>query len=250
MRTILLSWVCFGSLLTLAHAADQRFTTLQAGSQVYSNVTVISSTPTVLYIQHAQGVGSVKLKELSPELQQQFGYDPNKAAEVEALQRKAQVDYVKTLTNQPQPKAESESVTKLYAKSFMNQPGPEMVIEKWLSDPAEVSDKFVLLEFWATWSEPCLKAIPHLNELHRKYGDKLVILALSDEPEAEVRKLTEPKLEFSSAIDTQRRTLQAVELTGIPHVLLMDPKGVVRFQGMPADLTEEKLNKLLDQFVR
>jgi cytochrome c biogenesis protein CcmG, thiol:disulfide interchange protein DsbE len=249
VRTILLSWVCCGSLLTLVHAADQRFDTLRAGSQVFSNVTVISSTPTVLYIQHARGVGSVKLKDLSPDLQQKFGYDPTKAAAVEALQKQAQVDYVKTLTNQPKPKAGSETVTKLYAKSLMGQPGPAIVIDKWLGDPADVTDKFVLLEFWATWSEPCLKVIPHLNDLHRRYGDKVAVLALSDEPEADVRKLTDPKIEFFSAIDTQRRTVQAVEVTGIPHALLMDPKGVVRFQGLPTDLTEEKLDKLLDAFV-
>jgi cytochrome c biogenesis protein CcmG, thiol:disulfide interchange protein DsbE len=249
VRTILLSWVCLGSLVIVTHAAEQRFDTLRAGSQLYSNVTVISASPTVLTFQHAKGVGSVKLKDLSPELQAKFGYDPKKAAEVESLQKKAQVDYVKTLTNQAASKAGSEAVTKLYAKSLVGQPGPEIAIEKWLSDPADVTDKFVLLEFWATWSEPCLKAIPQLNSLHAKYGDKLAVLGLSDEPEAEVRKLTDPKIEFASAIDTQHRTVQAVEVTGIPHVLLMDPKGVVRFQGLPADLTEDKLAKIFDQYV-
>jgi thiol-disulfide isomerase/thioredoxin len=250
VRTILLSLVWLGGLASSVRAADQHFDTLQVGKLVYSNVTVISTSPTALFIQHAKGVGSVKLKDLSPELQEKFGYDAQKAAAVEALQKKGQVDYVRTLTNATQTRAAPESVSKLYAKPLMNQPGPEVVIEKWLSDPAETADKFFLLEFWATWSEPCLKAIPHLNELHGRYGDKLVILALSDEPESEVRKQTEPKIAYSSAVDTQRRTAQAADVVGIPHVLLMDPKGIVRFQGMPGDLTEEKLEKILDQFAR
>lgn len=32
--------------------------------------------------------------------------------------------------------------------------------------------KVVVLDFWATYCPPCIKAIPHLNELKAKYGDK------------------------------------------------------------------------------
>jgi cytochrome c biogenesis protein CcmG, thiol:disulfide interchange protein DsbE len=250
VRTILLSLVWLGGLASSVRAADQHLDTLQVGKLVYSNVTVLSTSPTALFIQHTKGVGSVKLKDLSPELQQKFGYDAQKAAAVEALQKKGQVDYVKTLTNASPTRTAPESVSKLYAKPFMNQPGPEVVIEKWLSDPAETADKFFLLEFWATWCGPCRASIPHLNELRRRYGDRLVIVGLSDEAEADVRKLTDPRIEYSSAIDTQRRTMREVEVSGIPHVLLMDPKGIVRFQGLPGDLTEEKLEKILDQFAR
>jgi cytochrome c biogenesis protein CcmG, thiol:disulfide interchange protein DsbE len=259
MRTTLSSCAGLLGLLTLAHAADEHFDTLTAGQQVYSNVTVISSSPTVLYIQHAKGVGSVKLKDLTSELQQKYHYDPAKAAEAEALQKKAQTDYVTMLANQPrtkaepaaaQPDANTEPVTKLYAKSFLGQKAPDTVIEKWLGEAPDLQDKFVLVDFWATWCGPCRRSIPHLNELHRRYGDRLVIIGLSDEPEADVRKLADPKMEYFSAIDTQRRTMREVEVTGIPHGLLMDPKGIVRFQGMPSELTDEKLVKIFDEFVR
>src|SRR6478735_4808346 len=32
--------------------------------------------------------------------------------------------------------------------------------------------KLYLIECWATWCGPCVAAIPHVNELHRKYADK------------------------------------------------------------------------------
>jgi len=30
----------------------------------------------------------------------------------------------------------------------------------------------ILLDFWATWCEPCIQAFPHMNNLVEKYRDK------------------------------------------------------------------------------
>ena len=138
---------------------------------------------------------------------------------------------------------------KLWAKSFLNQKAPELTVEKWLTKEPDRKGKFVLIDFWATWCGPCRKAIPELNAFHKKFGDKLVVIGISDEPEAKVKSMTTPGIEYYSAIDTQARTKKAVEVKGIPHVLIIDPQGIVRWEGFPLldgfELTEKVVAEIL-----
>jgi thiol-disulfide isomerase/thioredoxin len=44
----------------------------------------------------------------------------------------------------------------------------------------ELKDKVLILDFWATYCEPCKDEIPHLNSLQAKYGeDKLRVVGLN-----------------------------------------------------------------------
>ncbi|PYJ07397.1 MAG: alkyl hydroperoxide reductase, partial [Verrucomicrobia bacterium] len=72
-----------------------------------------------------------------------------------------------------------------------------------------------------------------LNALHKKFGDKLVVIGVSDEPEEKVKSMATPSIEYFSAIDTKGRTKKQVEVKGIPHVLIIDPQGLVRWEGFP-----------------
>ena len=46
--------------------------------------------------------------------------------------------------------------------------------------------KVILLDFWATWCEPCREEIPHFVELQNKYGDQglqIIGVSMDDGPE-------------------------------------------------------------------
>jgi hypothetical protein len=68
------------TLACLAARADENLPVLKVGSEVYSNVTITSVTPTDIYFSYANGMGNAKLKNLDPALQEHFHYHGAKDA--------------------------------------------------------------------------------------------------------------------------------------------------------------------------
>jgi cytochrome c biogenesis protein CcmG, thiol:disulfide interchange protein DsbE len=141
---------------------------------------------------------------------------------------------------------------KMYGKSFYHQKAPEFIVEKWLSEEPDLKGKFVMIDFWATWCGPCKRAIPKVNQWAEKYAEQMVVIGLSDETEEKVLRMKSPVMEYYSAIDTKKRLKSTYQITGIPHVVVVDPEGIVRWQGFPFqpghELTDAVLEELFEKY--
>ena len=104
---------------------------------------------------------------------------------------------------------------------------------------SDYKGKVVILDFWATWCPPCVKEIPHFNELYKEYGEKgLVVLGVSlDRGGAQtVVDFKKNKLPISYPIVMGNREtggvyqnyLPAEERGGIPFTFVIDREGVIR----------------------
>jgi cytochrome c biogenesis protein CcmG/thiol:disulfide interchange protein DsbE len=93
--------------------------------------------------------------------------------------------------------------------------------------------KPVLIDFWATWCGPCRMVIPHLGELHRKYGkDGLVVIGLNlEDPRAErqaVRNFVKRYRMDYQNVFAQHAVYQffsGMAVARIPYTLLFGPDG-------------------------
>jgi thiol-disulfide isomerase/thioredoxin len=96
-----------------------------------------------------------------------------------------------------------------------------------LVSAADLAERVVLVDFWATWCPPCRGTLSWLGTVKEKYGDRVVVLALAVESdEAEVRTLAGTlKLPLRWAMRTPS-VLQAFgDVSAVPTLLMFDQKG-------------------------
>jgi len=244
-------------------AAPLKLDSLKVGSKVYSNITIVGANATDLYFTHDQGMANVKLKYVDENLRNHFHYDPKAAAEAERAQAEEDTAYQDVLAarivaamqkaalavKKAAATSEESLADPISDKSLLGKPAPALEIDKWLSEKPVLKGKFALIAFWAPWSIPCRKVIPQFNALQKKFSDKLVIVGVTSDSQEEVAEMAEPKLEFASGLDTKAKLFANAGVTSIPYVLLLDAKGVVRYQGHPGALDEKKLEALLPKNV-
>jgi len=238
---------------------NEHFSVLKAGIDTYSNVTVTIVTDTDIYFTYPHGMGNAKIWTLNPKLRSHFAYNAAAAAQANKAQAQADSQYRQQLlqssppsrqigdTSQTDPAADFVA-PQLYARSIRGQRAPEFVVERWLTDPPDSQGKFVLIDFWATWCGPCRRSIPELDEFYARFRGRLVVIGVSDESEADIRKMTDPQIDYAVASDPQRRMFKDLQITGIPHSILIDPHGIVRYEGMPNFLDDDKLQHFLDKY--
>ncbi len=119
-----------------------------------------------------------------------------------------------------------------------------------IPDDKNLENKYIVLEFWATWCAPCLGAVPHLNALQAKYKSKknLVFLSLTYENPEKTRKTLE-RIEFKTVVvsDQTKKTEKNFNVRGIPHTVLIDNKGIIKWIGTPLELTDQLMEDFLNQ---
>lgn len=86
----------------------------------------------------------------------------------------------------------------------------------------------VLLDFWATWCKPCLKAFPKLNALHEKYGDKgLTILGINEDSNRNQTKIKpfvkSLNIQFDVVFDANNALMRQFQISNLPATILISP---------------------------
>ncbi len=97
--------------------------------------------------------------------------------------------------------------------------------------PADLKGKIVLVDFWASWCLPCAESFPALDALQKKYGDKLVVLAVNvDEKKANMDKfLAKHPVSFTIVRDAGQKLVAVAEPQTMPTSFILDGEGKVRF---------------------
>lgn len=114
----------------------------------------------------------------------------------------------------------------------------------------DLKGKAVLIDFWATWCEPCREALPHMREIVKKFeGQPLVVLSVSLDDDEQKWKdfMTKNEMVWLQYRDGGFKgpiaTLFGVR--AIPQTFTIDSDGVLQDQHIGDASIEGKLKKLV-----
>jgi thiol-disulfide isomerase/thioredoxin len=108
-----------------------------------------------------------------------------------------------------------------------------------------------VVEFWATWCGPCIRAIPHVNDLQKKYEGKVVVIGQNvweddvSKVEPFVKRMGD-KMTYRVALDSKpgaeggmaRTWMQAAGQNGIPAAFIIGGDGKIAWIGHPMQMDQ------------
>jgi thiol-disulfide isomerase/thioredoxin len=129
---------------------------------------------------------------------------------------------------------------------------PPFSVTDWINGgvtSAGIKGKVVVVDFYATWCGPCMAAIPHNNEMLKKYSDKgLVIIGVctsSHGQENFTSNATQHGITYPAARDVELKSQAAWAVQYYPTYAVIDRKGVIRAIGLQPQYVEPVVQKLL-----
>ena len=112
--------------------------------------------------------------------------------------------------------------------------------------------KVVIIDFWASWCAPCRSSMPGLKGLQKAYQDQgVVMIGVSlDRTEAAAANYLKDNgyddvIGLWESASASQNVARLYGVSGIPHTLVLDRNGIIRFVGHPLRLTRAVIESLL-----
>ncbi len=138
-------------------------------------------------------------------------------------------------------------------KFLCDQPAPDITVKMfdqyrggWSSDSLKLSDlrgKGVVLNFWASWCQPCEQEAADLESAWQQYKDKGIMFVgvdYYDQEPAALRYLQKFAISYPNGPDLAGGASKVYAIRGVPETFFVDPSGKIvgcRKEG-PLDATE------------
>lgn len=153
---------------------------------------------------------------------------------------------------------EKESYMQMLAelrKSMINEAAPSFALydlDKKKVDMADLKNKIVVVDFWATWCGPCKASFPGMQKMVNKYKDnpevKFVFINSWERAEDKAKNaadfITSNKYTFHVLQDNEDKVVEQFKVSGIPTKFVIDRNGRIRFKAVGYEGDEKLMQEL------
>lgn len=107
----------------------------------------------------------------------------------------------------------------------------------------------VLINFWATWCEPCREEMPSIRKLRDALAGKpFAVLAVNlAEPEARIQRfMQQTPLDFPVLLDRDTNVAKAWKARILPATFIVGPDGTIRYHYLgELDWSQDNVRRLI-----
>ena len=107
--------------------------------------------------------------------------------------------------------------------------------------------KYVYVDIWASWCQPCRGEIPHLQALEKSLERKdvtFVSISVDQDPAAWQAAAKELNLEGNQLNDKEGAVCRALNVRYIPRFMLIDPEGNIINDDAPRPSSVKEVNEM------
>lgn len=155
--------------------------------------------------------------------------------------------FIKELTNFAPSVSADDHYGKLSAKDYqwtlLNDKNQKVQLK-------ELSDKPILINFWATWCPPCIAEMPSFDRLQKDYGDKVYFLFISQENQSITRNFIKEKNWNLSSYRPINHEPSILSSTSLPTTFIINKDGVIVVkEAGNKKWDSQKVRNLLDELI-
>jgi cytochrome c biogenesis protein CcmG, thiol:disulfide interchange protein DsbE len=119
--------------------------------------------------------------------------------------------------------------------ALLGAPAPEFELREMAGGGdqslAAYAGKVVIVDFWATWCQPCKQSFPSYQKLVQQMNGELVVVAISQDDDAKgiAAFVSETGATFPVVWDDGKAVAKSYDPPTMPTAFVVDKSGIIRF---------------------
>lgn len=119
---------------------------------------------------------------------------------------------------------------------------------------SDYKDRVVILNFWASWCQPCLSEFSTLKKLVKKYPkDKLLVIGINNDEEEPLKQISKIEkkmsLNFESFVDKNSSVTSSFYISAIPASIAFYNGKVIHYVNKEFNFMDESFAEKLDRYL-